>query len=376
MDGSAPRRYQAPPADPSRSKVRDGVLFSESVTFSIVVDVDAPDWISHHLDAGVYPPTYMPLFQLLQAILPGGGRVLDLGAHIGTFALAAAANGFEVLAVEASPANASVLQASIERNGFGNMRLVNAAVSDRHGTLEFCSRGPYGHVATPLTDFPRVTVPAVPVDDLLAEHGWGHVDFLKMDIEGSEVAGLEGLRSLLSRDDAPPILVESNGHTLDFYGLVPETLKAKLESFGYKNYLVEDGRLCPVAVGDLQPSTVVDYLAVKQMPASLAGRVSGALTHQEVLERVVASCHAPNADDRYYIARTLRTSPPSVLEDPRVRQGVRAMASDADERVRGAAIRIDVGQVSGPRRPWFLRWNAWRGRPAVAAPADAKPGGR
>jgi FkbM family methyltransferase len=361
MDGSAPRRYQAPPVDPLRSKIRDGVRFNESITFSIVTDVDAPDWISHHLDAGVYPPTYMPLFQLLSTILPKGGRVLDLGAHIGTFALATAANGYEVLAVEASPTNASVLQASIERNHFTNMRLVNAAVSDKAGSLEFCSYGPYGHVATPLTDFPRITVPALPIDDLLAEHGWDKVDFIKMDIEGSEVAGLEGLRSLLSRPDAPPILVESNGHTLDFYGLVPDSLKAKLESFGYKNYLVEDGRLSPVQIGDLQPSTVVDYLAVKQMPANLGNwQVTDALTPEEILVRVVASCHAPNADDRYYIARALKTADASVLEDPRVIEGVRAMLSDVDDRVKSAAVRIDSAQASAPRRPWFLRWNPWR----------------
>src|SRR5207245_1177343 len=116
-----------------------------------------------------------------------------------------------------------------------------AAVSDRPGTLEFCQAGPYGHVAAPGSWAADVVVPALAVDDLLDEHGWDRVDFIKMDIEGSEVAGLLGMARRLGRADAPPLFVESNGHTLALFDQTPATLKATLEGFGYRNYQVDPG---------------------------------------------------------------------------------------------------------------------------------------
>jgi len=74
----------------------------------------------------------------------GGVRydlVVDLGAHVGVFALAAAAAGCRVLAVEASQANARLLEASAARNGFEHLRIVQAAASDQRRRLAFCPEG-------------------------------------------------------------------------------------------------------------------------------------------------------------------------------------------------------------------------------------------
>ncbi len=69
---------------------------------------------------------------------------------------------------------------------------------------------------------------------------------------------------LLSAPDAPTILVESNGHTLRQFNESPAHLKAILASYGYRSYLIESGRLCPVQPDDFQPVTCVDYLASKR----------------------------------------------------------------------------------------------------------------
>ncbi len=66
--------------------------------------------------------------------------MLDLGTHVGTFTLAAAALGYEVIGVEASPQNAALLRAGLEHNAFRHVQLINAAVGDRPGTLEFSRR--------------------------------------------------------------------------------------------------------------------------------------------------------------------------------------------------------------------------------------------
>jgi FkbM family methyltransferase len=205
-------------------------------------------------------------WRLLQAWLPkNGGRFLDLGGHLGTFALTAAAHGHEVIVVEGSPTNAALIRASAEANGFANLKVVQAAAYHQRKTLRFVENGPFGflieHDANGV-----VEVPALPVADILAEHGWDRVDAIKMDIEGSEVWAVEGMRELLSRSDAPPIFYESNGRTLHDFGRSScQQLWGLLESCGYSHYLYRDHRtpLQPFTSSDPQPEVAVNCLAVK-----------------------------------------------------------------------------------------------------------------
>ncbi|MCC6167023.1 MAG: FkbM family methyltransferase [Caldilineaceae bacterium] len=203
-------------------------------------------------------------FQLLPDLVPSGSRVLDLGAHIGLFSLFAAASGYHVASVEASPANSQLLTQGVKHNGFSNVQVLNLAVSDRIESVEFVQAGPYGFVSNPYTHDPTISVSAISVDELLARIQWDRVAFIKMDIEGSEVKALRGMYHLLSRDDSPFILYESNGHTLHLFGETPNSLMSLLEQYGYRCYLVQPGLLTPVQSGDLQPECTVDYLAVKQ----------------------------------------------------------------------------------------------------------------
>jgi FkbM family methyltransferase len=184
-----------------------------------------------------------------------------------------------VLAVEANPANADLLRRSAALNRFPQFELVHAAVGDRPGELHFRPIGPYGSVVVgdPGDDPGVVRVPSVAVDTLLAERGLARVDFVKMDIEGSEAAAVRGMAGLLSRPDAPVVFYESNGYTLDFYGETCQGLKAEFERFGYRNYYVDTAhaRLIPVGRDDLQPNCCVDYLAVKDAPVGSIGRLFG-----------------------------------------------------------------------------------------------------
>lgn len=252
------------------------VTVTDGAGFRLLVDAQAPDPISMALrrrdpwpKRGLkrllhWPqPSQVPHYSLLQSLLKPGARVLDLGAHIGLVSLAAAQLGCEVLAVEACPRNAALLRASADRNGFERLRVVHAAVTDHSGTLSFSPHGPFGHVYSPVTDMTAIEVPAVRGDDLLAETGWESVDFIKLDVEGSEIAALRGLESLLSRPDAPPILYELNRSTLDFYGHEPQDLWDCLSSFGYQHRTAEapheHRHACPL----LPKEAPADFLAMK-----------------------------------------------------------------------------------------------------------------
>ena len=298
------------PSIPPDMLIRRRIPVLRGVSFDVATEADPRDPISRELAMGVYPPLCRPSFELAGALVPESGRVLDLGAHIGTFALAASASGHRVLAVEAAPRNVELLDASRRENRFDRLRVVHAAVSDHRGEVGFIPAGPFGYVVAESSPVGGLNVPAVPVDELLDEVGWDRVDFIKMDVEGSEVSALIGMSRLLQRHDAPTLLVESNGHTLHFFGETPTSLKAALAAYGYRIFQVDRRRLIPVTIEELQATTVVDYLAVKRLPCPpRRWRFDVPMSARERLRRIRASFRSEIEPDRLYIARALADSP-------------------------------------------------------------------
>ena len=311
--------------------------------FDIYVNPEeADDAITEAIVRHTY--TFPESFWLMDALLQPGQRVLDLGAHIGTFSLFAAALGYTVASVEASPRNAALLIASARRNAFDDMQVVPAAVSDHAGTLEFVYCGPYSFVASESkeshSDLPTVSVPAVTADGLLADTGWDGVDLVKMDVEGSEVAAIRGMPELLAGDDAPLLLYESNGSMLHRFGESPGSLMEALEAYGYHSYLVELGRLIPTQSTDLQPDVCVDYLATKR-PLDRLGdwRVTAPMSDEERVRRILLSSIHSNRNVRDYIARALTDAEPSILSDHRVLDALKNLALDQDGDARIVELR-------------------------------------
>jgi predicted O-methyltransferase YrrM len=114
---------------------------NDNLKFQVVVDSQADDPLTKAFLQGHYPGD-TALLRLLSKLAPPGSRVLDLGGHIGAFSLMAAASGYEVVTVEASPRNAALIHASVKANGWSNMRVLNAGVSDAPGSLPFLVDGP------------------------------------------------------------------------------------------------------------------------------------------------------------------------------------------------------------------------------------------
>ncbi|HXF64671.1 MAG TPA: FkbM family methyltransferase [Caldilineaceae bacterium] len=303
---------------------------------TIFVD-DTPDEISLGLRAGSYR---LPAgFDLLPQLAPPGGRVLDLGGHVGVFALAAAALGYEVMAVEASPRNAALLAYSAAAHGLSErVQVVHAAVGDHEGTVEFLHAGPYGFVANPHVPGPTVTVRLATVAALLAEAGWTAVDFIKLDVEGSEAAALAGMAALLDGADAPPILFESNSYTLHLFDADPYGLRERLALHGYRSYQVDWGRLAPVQPADLQPESCLDYLAVKRPLPPLRGwQIVPPIGAATLAARLAASAHEAHPHARLHAARTLAAAPLSLLCRPEIIDALDRLVEDGDEQVRAAA---------------------------------------
>ena len=113
-------------------------------------------------------------------------RILDLGAYAG-YAAVFLANRFpaaEILAVEPSPANYRMLQ--MNTLPYRAIRTLQAAVWDRTARLEVAARdtGDWGNI---LRQADGGDIAGFSVADLLASQAWRCAEFVKCDIEGSEV---------------------------------------------------------------------------------------------------------------------------------------------------------------------------------------------
>lgn len=304
--------------------------------FDVVVDPRVGDQVTFALSVGV--SLDQTLVKLMTEMIRPGDRILDIGAHVGTFSLAAAAVGAQSLAIEASPENAALLRASAARNGFTNLTVVQAVASDAAGEVVFHAHGPWGQVSVPDDEPPEsavsVTAAAVSISDLLQALSWRPLAFVKMDVEGWELEVLKGMRGLLEDPHAPPLLYECNGHTLWPYGARPEDLIRAVQSLGYASYMVEDDRLVPVVAGDFQPQTLVDYLAVKRTPVLAGWPVSPPLSLDERVALIVGDGSHANHSHRAYLARALQRAGADILRHPSVKALIEAMRDDPVSEVR------------------------------------------
>lgn len=271
---------------PEQQQVAFASLPAGRTAVRVAYDPGAGDDFTRDVGRGVNPTAW--LTDLLIRFARPGSLILDLGANIGCFTMTAAALGYRVLAVEAAPHNAHLLREGVRANRFGSVEVVHAAVTDVPRELRFFVYGPYGYVDLHGKNEATVAVPGVPVDDLLAGRGSPPVGFVKLDIEGSEVAGVRGMARLLAGADAPPLVFESNKDTLGLFRTAPAELFAEVARHGYHLYTVRDGffrRFVPRRPDDPQAEVLIDCLAVKRplgwvrrhdwgrLPAGLAGRL-------------------------------------------------------------------------------------------------------
>jgi FkbM family methyltransferase len=290
-------------------------------------------------DILIHTNSYLPPhYELLPALAGAGSAVLDLGAHLGTFSLLAASLGHPVVAVEASPRNAELLRASAAANGFTDITVVGVAVSDHDGTVRFRHEGAWGQITTGRWDDDVVEVPARTVPGILESAGVDRVDLVKMDVEGSEPAAIAGMALVLARADAPALLYESNAHTLAHFDATPNDILRPLAEFGYHLYIVEDHSLIPIGADDYQPDTLVDVLAVKELPELPSPwHVRAARTDEELVAVVVSESRAANPHQRAAIARSLERAPARLLDHEAVRRAIEGSLVDPDEQVVRAA---------------------------------------
>jgi FkbM family methyltransferase len=172
--------------------LRFGLGSRRPVTFSLPVGdrrvpFTVPDWAAMAVVVEVFVSNHYD-----DAAVAAPSAVLDLGGHIGAAALFFRGRYPEarIVSVEASPQLVGLLR----RNTAGlGIEVVHAAVAGSAGTATF-HESPESWGGSIGAGVGRaVEVPAVTLDELLAEHA---IDAVKMDVEGAEFDVVAAARRL------------------------------------------------------------------------------------------------------------------------------------------------------------------------------------
>lgn len=126
-------------------------------------------------------------------------KTLDLGANIGLHTLVMKKLGFEVVSYEPDKIHLAQIDKVMKLNGFNSDGVRPKAISDKSGTMEYLrvlGNTTGSHLLGSKEDvYGPTDVVTVQVDDILEVFLTENFDFVKMDVEGHEVALLNRITS-------------------------------------------------------------------------------------------------------------------------------------------------------------------------------------
>jgi FkbM family methyltransferase len=189
----------------------------------------------------------------LRMVRPGD-RVLDLGAHVGVYTLAAAAAvgpAGRVHAFEPNPRNAGLLARSLAVNGFNDraeIHLMAVGEADGAATLLFQTEWSGGGFLDPARAEPglradgrrAMTARVVALDGFFTDPGF-RLDVAKLDIEGMEGRALRGMKALLERSPDARLMLEWAPGMLAGQGVPAAELAAMLAGMGFRFWSIGPG---------------------------------------------------------------------------------------------------------------------------------------
>ncbi|MHC3472130.1 FkbM family methyltransferase [Streptomyces sp. 7R007] len=224
----------------------------------------------------VYPRFEPELARLAELCPPGCGTAVDVGGWYGPWTRRLAGRARRVVTVEPVPHLARLLAAGAP----ANVRVIQAAASDHAGTarlwLPSGDAGDRGVSSLVRRDIHThaVDVRCVTLDEL----GLRDVGFVKIDVDGSELAVLRGATGLLTRD-RPALFVELETRIQPVAPVV-----SHLSLLGYEGWVLPGRRWVPLAKFPLEEHQASVSHVVAQ---GLLGRVLPFRSHPRYVNSVL-----------------------------------------------------------------------------------------
>ena len=197
------------------------------------------------LTSGVWEPFET---ELLQKLLTKDMTVVNIGANIGYYTLIAAnrvgPNG-RVYAFEPEPKNYKLLVKNIKENDYKNVIPLQAAVTNKQGTLKlFLDKLNFGAFSLAEQNVREengfVEVETTSLDRFFEKYSKDFkVDIIQMDTQGSEGLILEGAQRIISNNKLK-IIMEFWPYGLKNMGTEALDLLGKIEDYGFGIGLIDE----------------------------------------------------------------------------------------------------------------------------------------
>jgi FkbM family methyltransferase len=205
--------------------------------------------------------------ELVRQEIHDGDVVLDIGANIGYFSLIFSTlvgeNG-RVYAFEPDPNNFKILKKNIEINNIKNVILIQKAVSNtsKSISLYLCDYNHAQHRIYPSSRCnEKIDVESTTIDEYLAKIDFNKINFVKMDVEGSEYDVIDGMKQTLQSNPNLKMLCEFSPKQIKERGLEPEIILKQLLDHNFKIYPITTAREKIIPI-DYSQSVIDEIMAI------------------------------------------------------------------------------------------------------------------
>ncbi len=178
--------------------------------------------------------------RLLAEAVPSAGVVLEGGAHLGfvtVHAARAVGAGGRVVVFEPNESVHGVLRENLAANGVAErVELHSEALGAHAGRAAFHASGDTSSLYDAAPDAEETEVAVVRADDVVE----GPVDVVKLDVEGGELAALQGMERLVG--GAQALFLECNPALLEQAGASRSELLDWVRAHGFEIEWIDEGR--------------------------------------------------------------------------------------------------------------------------------------
>jgi FkbM family methyltransferase len=237
--------------------------------YGTFVDTSLAEWPDGYRELFLHGSMEKNELAAWKHIVRPGDAVIDGGANYGYWTLVASrlvGPTGKVFSFEANPPTAARLKENIHASSAKNISVYPVALAAADGTAQInnASSDSIGSQAS-LTrqkglDWGESTEIRTTAGDSLAslDH-WPRIRLIKLDIEGAELAALQGMANLIERDK-PVLTVEWNVATAAAFGYHPSEVISLLRKHGYSPMTRKANAFLPLSVPDERHSSMLWFL--------------------------------------------------------------------------------------------------------------------
>jgi FkbM family methyltransferase len=163
-----------------------------------------------------------------------GGVFVDVGANIGFYSILAidrVGPAGQVICFEIDTRPLRALRRTVKYLQLANVRIEELAVADQDGLLHFIPQREYGHNRVNDRGEGR-QVCSVRLDTWIRCHPLPRIDLIKIDVEGAELAVINGAREVIGRYK-PLIICEASDKTAASFGASVADVVGAFHSLDY-----------------------------------------------------------------------------------------------------------------------------------------------